>query len=422
MRYDLFGDVIIPENIQNFRVPYMGSKNKIAIDLLREMLKVKPRAKYFYDLCAGGGSMSFTASQIGLKTHYNELQTSLVNFIDYIFDRIKKGLKGQYGLFPDDFYNFIDREEFMKLKEEDSIKGQFARICYSFGNNQKAYLFHKEIESNKRLGHDYIYFNKSIKGVPNCTDNDFYKRRLFLCNFANQEFKKIIKDKPELKKQYKEYLKILKRSYSRETALIFTRWLRSTGIKAKEVNDLLGSEMAGHYLTLNSQPAIPTKEAWEKLKQNPKLIDIPNHIEDLFDLKKRKKLEMVEQLENLERLQNLQQLENLQRLQNLERLENLNNFFTTSNLSYKDVKINTPVEESIIYIDPPYRNTAKYIKGKDFDYKELDEWFKNNKYSCFMSEYNAPHEVIFEIDKFSLLNNSKEKKKVVKEKLFWNDK
>jgi site-specific DNA-adenine methylase len=123
----------------------------------------------------------------------------------------------------------------------------------------------------------------------------------------------------------------------------------------------------------------------------------------------------------LQQLERLQQLEQLQRLANLEQLANLNNFFTTSNLSYKDVKINTPIEETIIYLDPPYRNTEKYIEGKDFDYKELDQWFKNNKYTCFMSEYNAPHKVIFEIDKFSLLNNSKEKKKVVKEKLFWNN-
>jgi hypothetical protein len=38
-----------------------------------------------------------------------------------------------------------------------------------------------------------------------------------------------------------------------------------------------------------------------------------------------------------------------------------------------------------------------------------------------MSEYNAPHTVIFQIDKLSLLDNSKEKKKVAKEKLFWNN-
>ena len=38
-----------------------------------------------------------------------------------------------------------------------------------------------------------------------------------------------------------------------------------------------------------------------------------------------------------------------------------------------------------------------------------------------MSEYNAPHKVIFEIDKLGLLNNTQEKKKVVKEKLFYNN-
>jgi len=37
-----------------------------------------------------------------------------------------------------------------------------------------------------------------------------------------------------------------------------------------------------------------------------------------------------------------------------------------------------------------------------------------------MSEYNAPHKVLFEIDKLSLFNSSKEKRKAVKEKLYIN--
>ena len=318
MRYDLFGYPIIPENIKNLRVPYMGSKNKIAVDLLRKMLEVKPRAKYFFDLFGGGCSMSFTASQIGLKTHYNELQTSLVEFIDYIFNRLEKGLKGQYGLFPDDFYNFIDREEFMKLRDEDSIKGQFARICYSFGNNQRHYLF-GDIEKTKHLAHNIV---------------------MFRCEKSLKEFNKINK-------------------------------VNYTISNAKTWN-----ERRLHY-----------KTEWNQHMK----------IKDCF------KLRQLQQLENLNQLHQLQPI------------------FTTSNLSYKEVKINTPIDETIIYLDPPYRNTTKYIEGKDFDYKELDQWFLDNKYTCFMSEYNAPHKVIFEIDKLSLLNNSEEKKKVVKEKLFWNN-
>jgi len=312
MQYGLFNSIVVPDKSLKLRVPYMGSKSKIALPLLKEMLKVKPNARYFYDLFGGGGSMSFTASEIGLITHYNELQASLVEFIDYVFDRLKNGLIGQYGLFPDDFYDFIDRDEFMRLKGDGSVKGQFARICYSFGNNQRTYLFGQNIEHQKNLGHNIVMF------------------------------------------QCEESL--------------------------KQLNDLLGVDI--------------------------KIRDLPTWNERRLDFRRQVKDRKYKQLQQLERL---------------EQLERLQPVFSTSNLSYKDVKINTPIDETIIYLDPPYRNTEKYIEGKDFDYKELDQWFLDNKYTCFMSEYNAPHTVIFQIDKLSLLDNSKEKKKVAKEKLFWNN-
>ena len=318
MQYSLFDGIVVPNKSLKLRVPYMGSKNKIALPLLKEMLKVKPNARYFYDLFGGGGSMSFTASEIGLITHYNELQTSLVEFIDYVFDRLKNGLIGQYGLFPDDFYDFISRDEFMRLKHDDGIKGQFARICYSFGNNQKDYLFGRNIEPQKHLGHNIVMFRceKSLK----------------------------------------------------------------------KLNDLLGLDI--------------------------KISDLPTWSERRLDFHRQVKDR---------RYKRLERLENLERLQNLEQLERREPVFTTSNLSYKDVKINTPIDETIVYLDPPYRNTGKYIEGRHFDYKELDQWFLDNKYTCFMSEYNAPHTVIFEIYKLSLFDNSKEKRVVAKEKLFWNN-
>ncbi len=316
LQYDILGKPIVPK-IKVLRLPYMGSKNKIALPLLKKMLEIKPNAKYFVDLFGGGGSMSFAASQIGLITHYNELQTSLVKFIDYIFNRLEKDLKGQYGLFPDDFYKFIDREEFMKLKNEDSIKGQFARICYSFGNNQKDYLF-GDIEKTKHLAHDVV---------------------IFRCEKSLKEFNKINK-------------------------------VNYTISNAKTWN-----ERRLHYKTEWNQHM--------KIKDCSKLVQ-------------------------------------LQQLENLNQLKRLQPIFTTSNLSYKDVNINTPIEETIIYIDPPYRNTGKYIEGKDFNYKELDQWFVDNKYTCFMSEYNAPHKFILEIDKFSMMNSLKAKRKAVKEKLYIN--
>ncbi len=66
---------------------------------------------------------------------------------------------------------------------------------------------------------------------------------------------------------------------------------------------------------------------------------------------------------------------------------------------------------------------VKFDEYKEkFDYARVDEYFKQSPYTCFMSEYEAPFKSILEIKKESLLNNSNDKKKIVIEKLFWNEK
>ena len=80
-------------------------------------------------------------------------------------------------------------------------------------------------------------------------------------------------------------------------------------------------------------------------------------------------------------LQNIQALEHLERLQHLEII----------NSSYKNVKIETPIEETVIYCDPPYRWTAEYkVQEWRFDYKALDKWFRELPCPAYMSEEN-PH-------------------------------
>jgi len=60
----------------------------------------------------------------------------------------------------------------------------------------------------------------------------------------------------------------------------FTGWLKSKGVKAKQINELTGSFMGSHYLTDKSQPDVPTVEKWEKFKH---LVDeVPEHIEQLI--------------------------------------------------------------------------------------------------------------------------------------------
>ena len=52
MNFDLLGRAILPESLQ-LRIPYMGSKRKIAKELMQKMIEIKPKAKYFYDIFAG---------------------------------------------------------------------------------------------------------------------------------------------------------------------------------------------------------------------------------------------------------------------------------------------------------------------------------------------------------------------------------
>ena len=274
------------------------------------MLLIKPKAKYFIDLFGGGGAMSFAALQKGLEVIYNEKQTDLVNFIRFIFDCIKEP-KSEYGIFPAEYYNFITRKEFIELREQEGNYAQFARICYSFGNDQRSYLFNPKIEKHKHLGHNIV--------VHKCTQS------------------------------------------------------------LKEFNKLFNTDLT-----------FSEKQNW-----NDRRLDFRSY---LTSRNKRLELERLEQLERLQRLEQLQQN------------------ITFYNLDYKDVPILTPIEETIVYLDPPYRGTAKYIEG--ICHKELDEYFANLPYLAFMSEYNAPFDIIYR--KKTASNMATNKPKQVCESLYVN--
>lgn len=74
-------------------------------------------------------------------------------------------------------------------------------------------------------------------------------------------------------------------------------------------------------------------------------------------------------------------------------------------------------ENSIIYCDPPYKNTTKYSR-KEFDYKQFWEQCRNwvfDGHKVFISEYNAPDDFICVWQK-EITNSLNDKKAV--EKLF----
>ena len=226
--------------------------------------------------------MSFAALQKGMTVFYNEKQTDMVDFMRFIWE-CAKNPQSEYGIFPPEYYNFITRDEFAKLRTQSGVYAQFARICYSFGNNQTGYLFGSEIEKAKHSAHDIVVFGRG---------GSITQRRL--------EF-------------YKQ---------------------------------------------------------------------------------------------------------NRMRLQQLERLQQLSGQITFTNLDYRDVKIITPIEEAVVYLDPPYRGTGKYIEGLCHD--ELDTYFRGLPCMAFMSEYTAPFTSIYQIETRSTLSSTSNVCKKI-EKLYINN-
>jgi 16S rRNA G966 N2-methylase RsmD len=47
-----------------------------------------------------------------------------------------------------------------------------------------------------------------------------------------------------------------------------------------------------------------------------------------------------------------------------------------------------PIEDTIVYIDPPYEDTMWYWTP-DIDYDKFREWFNNNPYCMIASSYKA---------------------------------
>ena len=155
--------------MSKYGLPYMGSKDKIADELLEQM----PAGKRFVDLFGGGFAMSHAALLSGKfeQVFYNELNPLLPQLI-------KDTLAGKYA----NERRWISREDFFRLKDVDG----YVRYIWSFGNRGDAYLFGKDKEHIKKLGHDFVCFGKDIPGVPNISETDMRIRRIYLKGYIKK--------------------------------------------------------------------------------------------------------------------------------------------------------------------------------------------------------------------------------------------
>lgn len=185
-----FGDA--DGDIMSLGIPYMGSKRKLASQIINVIRSRHSGITDFYDLFGGGGSVSFTAIRDykTMTVHYNELNSHIFHLVEY--------LKTHKELEPK-FYEWVTRDEFFKQcagEDADWYSG-FVMSCWSFGNNsEKGYMYGTHLEDNKRLAHQFLVHGclESMKelgiDIPELNNiTDLYKRRITFCDYIDKNQK-----------------------------------------------------------------------------------------------------------------------------------------------------------------------------------------------------------------------------------------
>lgn len=278
--------------MKNYGLPYQGSKNRIIPWLINAL----PGADTFVDLFAGGCSVSHAAMLSGRFRHViaNDITDSALVFRDAL-----------HGKFKDE-RRWISRDDFFRLKDTDA----YARLCFSFGNDQRSYCYSKEIEPYKRAYHYAVCFD----------------------------------DWAPLTALRPDVVSVAKKALSGKRDLRQRRIAFGSAVKE-----------------LRKQNIVKTRA-----------VEIQN-------------------LEIFEWLQFLQTLQMLERIQSLECSEHSNGGgianipLDVSQQDYRDVPI---PDNSVVYCDPPYKNTKKYTSS--FDHDAFYAWCLDNPHPVFVSEYDMP--------------------------------
>lgn len=330
----------------SYGLPYKGSKNSIAKWVVSNL----PKSHAFVDLFAGGCAITHAAMLSG------KFERFIVNDITEYPQVFRDAVAGMYR----DERRWISREDFSRLKDSDP----YVRLCWSFGNNMKSYLYTPEAERFKK--HLQAIFFAKTPGEASLMWRGFVR-----------EFAKVRKEIGDLAQKT---LKLCEEcgvmpKYNADGTLnteamhadIFRvksanlrgylqNALKLSGLTQKDVDRHLGNQMSGHYFG-KSQWMLPTSEQYEKLQEILPALTIPWAFLN----------------ESLQSLQSLQSLESLEVFQK----------------DYTDITIPSG---ATVYCDPPYTGTSGYLH--DFDYKRFLDWLRHRDFPVFVSEYSMPDDFV----------------------------
>lgn len=122
-----------------YGLPYCGSKNKLA----ERIVNLLPKATHLFDIFCGGGSVTHCALLSGKWecVHFSDISNSVELLRDCFEGNIPDGSE------------WISREDFFARKDKEPM----IRLLYSFGNNQRDYLYSPSIEPYKKAVHEMIF-------------------------------------------------------------------------------------------------------------------------------------------------------------------------------------------------------------------------------------------------------------------------
>ena len=375
----------------NYGLPYKGSKNSIAKWVISNL----PASHTFVDLFAGGCAVTHAAILSGKFGRF------IANDITEYPQVFRDAIDGKYR----NECRWISREDFLRLKDDDP----YVRLCWSFGNGMKTYMYAPEVERFKK--HMHAIFSAGTPTSARLAWKGFVREFAKVRDKIGELTQKVLKlcAACDVAPQYNADGTLNTKAIHTDVFRVKSAYLRKylqnalklSGLTQKDVDRRLGNYMGRHYFS-ESQWMLPSSEQYEKLQEILPALTIPW-------------APLNESLESLERLQSLQSLERLESLQSLERLERLQSLerLKLSRKDYSDVAI---PPGATVYCDPPYANTSGYID--DFDHERFYRWLRSMEFPVFVSEYSMPDDFICfaSIDKACTYSSSKTIKRV--EKMF----
>ena len=368
---------------KRYGVPYMGSKNDIA----EQIINIVPQARNFYDLFAGGCAVTHAAMLSGKFRNFiaNDLQGMGVQLFADSID-------GKYA----NENRWISRDDFVSKKDTDP----YIAICWSFGNNMQTYMYSVEIEELKHALHNAYILNDmrllwSMGINPQGNTIQWIREHEKECLDKYIQWYFESKSMPVPTDEDRRKTEELLNATKAEALKMLQKAYRESGLKPKQVNEHTHTVMFSHWFT-SSQWQFPTPDMYRLLceimptlpsAESYEYVYITQRLQRLQSLQRLQRMQSLQRLQRMQSLQSMQSLQRLKRLQRLQRLQSLQSLQRLQK-SYDDIHID---DNSIIYCDPPYNNTAQYVTG-DFDSNAFFDWCRKQKELVVVSEYDAPED------------------------------